>query len=272
VKLSFKDKVAIITGGAMGIGAAAAAQLAELGASVAILDRDEEVGTATADALRRGGHAALFVKTDVGIPDSVQNAVARVVKEYGAVNVLVSNAGIQRYGDVVTTTIDDWNDVLNTHLQGCFHATRFTLPHIVAAGGGAVVIVGSVQSEAAIANSVAYVTAKHALLGLTRSIALDYASKGVRANIVCPGTIDTPMLRWAAELSPNPEKVIEACNRLHPLGRIGRAEEVATAIAFLASDWASFITGASLNVDGGMLVPAGGMSFQESGTGSGTSE
>ena len=272
MKLSFENKVAIITGGAMGIGAAAAAQLAELGASVAILDRDEKAGAATVETLRRAGHTAIFVKTDVALAESVRDAVAHVVDEYNSVHVLVSNAGIQRYGDVVTTTMGDWNDVLNTHVQGCFHASRFTLPHMVAAGGGAVVVVGSVQSAAAIANSVAYVTAKHALLGLTRSIALDYASKGVRANIVCPGAIDTPMLRWAAKLSPDPEEVIAACNRLHPLGRIGRAEEVATAIAFLASDWASFITGAALNVDGGMLVPAGGMSFQESGTGSGTAE
>jgi NAD(P)-dependent dehydrogenase (short-subunit alcohol dehydrogenase family) len=139
---------------------------------------------------------------------------------------------------------------------------------MISAGGGSIVIVGSVQSVAAVANSAAYVTAKHALLGLTRSIALDFAEKNVRANCVMPGAIDTPMLRWAVGLSPNPDAVLEGCRRVHPLGRIGRPEEVARAIAFLASDWASFITGAMLAVDGGMLVPAGGMSFQESGTGS----
>jgi NAD(P)-dependent dehydrogenase (short-subunit alcohol dehydrogenase family) len=101
-------------------------------------------------------------------------------------------------------------------------------------------------------------------------MALDYASKGIRVNCVCPGAIDTPMLRWAANLDPNPQKVIETCDRMHAMGRIGQPEEVAQAVAYLASSWASFITGAALLVDGGMLVPAGGMGFQESGTGAAT--
>jgi NAD(P)-dependent dehydrogenase (short-subunit alcohol dehydrogenase family) len=101
-------------------------------------------------------------------------------------------------------------------------------------------------------------------------MALDYADKNIRVNCVCPGAIDTPMLRWAASLDPNPENVINTCNRMHPLGRIGRPEEVANAIAFLASDWASFITGTALLVDGGMLLPTGGMGFQEGGTGAAT--
>jgi NAD(P)-dependent dehydrogenase (short-subunit alcohol dehydrogenase family) len=271
MKLRFDERVAVITGGATGIGAATASLLVDLGAAVAILDRNEDLGAKTADSLRQTGGRAQFIACDVTNESSVESAIGTVARDHGRIDVVVSNAGIQRYGDVATTTIADWNDTFATHLQGCFHVMRFALPRIVASGGGSVVVVGSVQSSAAIANSAAYVTAKHALLGLTRSIALDYASRGVRANIVCPGAIDTPMLQWAANLSPDPASVIEACNRLHPLGRIGRAEEVATAIVFLASDWASFITGSMLNVDGGMLVPAGGMSFQDSGTGSGVS-
>ena len=118
----------------------------------------------------------------------------------------------------------------------------------------------------------AYVAAKHALLGITRSIALDYSRQNIRANCVCPGTIDTPMLRWSASLSDSPEELIDACSRMHPLGRIGTADEVANAIAFLASDWASFITGASLLVDGGLLLPTGGMGLQESGIGTADAE
>ena len=128
-------------------------------------------------------------------------------------------------------------------------------------------VVASVQTFTAVGNSAAYVTAKHALLGLVRAMSLDYAARNIRVNCVCPGAIDTPMLRWAASLDAHPEKVIETCNRMHPLGRIGRPEEVANAIAFLASDWASFITGTALLVDGGMLTPTGGMGFQEGGTG-----
>jgi NAD(P)-dependent dehydrogenase (short-subunit alcohol dehydrogenase family) len=139
-------------------------------------------------------------------------------------------------------------------------------------GGGAIVIVGSVQSLSAVSNSVAYVTSKHGLLGLTRAMSLDYAKKGIRVNCVCPGTVDTPMLRWAASLAPDPEEVIRTCDRMHALGRIGKAEEVADSIVYLASPMASFITGAALVVDGGMLVAAGGMGFQEGGTGAATHE
>ena len=133
-------------------------------------------------------------------------------------------------------------------------------------------MVGSVQSYAAIVNSAAYVAAKHALLGITRSIALDYADRNIRANCVCPGTIDTPMVRWSAELSGAPEKLLDVCRRMHPLGRIGNPVEVANAIAFLASDWASFITGTSLLVDGGLLLPAGGMGLQRLGIGTNDDE
>jgi NAD(P)-dependent dehydrogenase (short-subunit alcohol dehydrogenase family) len=134
-------------------------------------------------------------------------------------------------------------------------------------GGGSIVITGSVQSVAAQRNSVHYVVSKHGLLGLTRCLALDYAKQNIRANCVLPGAIDTPMLRWAASLDPNPDKVLEACDRLHALGRCGQPEEVARVIAFLASDLASFVTGSAVVVDGGLLVPVGGMAFQDSGTG-----
>ena len=160
---------------------------------------------------------------------------------------------------------------MGINLKGCFLVSKFVVPHMLKEGG-AIVIVGSVQSLSAISNSVAYVTSKHGLLGLTRAMALDYAKKGIRVNCVCPGTIDTPMLRWAAGLSPDPEKVIRTCDRMHAMGRIGKAEEVADSIVYLASPMASFITGAALVVDGGMLVPAGGMGFQEGGTGAATHE
>jgi NAD(P)-dependent dehydrogenase (short-subunit alcohol dehydrogenase family) len=269
MNLDFTGKVAIVTGGAMGIGAATARKLAELGASVAIFDIDCNAGTKSAAAIAKDGNICEFFPCNVSVCAQVSQAVAAVVDKFGAIDVLISNAGIQLYGDAVTTSEEEWDRLMGINLKGCFLAAKYVVPHMIERGG-AIVIVGSVQSMTAISNSIAYVASKHGLLGLTRAMSLDYAHKGVRVNCVCPGTIDTPMLRWAAGLSEDPDKVIETCNHMHPLGRIGKPEEVADAIAYLASPMASFITGAALLVDGGMLVPAGGMGFQEGGTGAAT--
>jgi NAD(P)-dependent dehydrogenase (short-subunit alcohol dehydrogenase family) len=267
MSIRFDGKVAIVTGGAMGIGAATARKLCELGAAVAILDRNAEAAQATVKALVTAGYAAGFHLCDVASETSVREAIDEAAQRFGAVHVLVSNAGIQRYGDVVHTSSRVWDEVLKVHVNGCFYATKYAIPAMIQSGGGSIVIVASTQSFTAIVGSAAYVAAKHALLGITRSIGLDYARQNIRVNCVCPGTIDTPMLHQAAALAPVPAEVIDTCIRMHPMGRIGTPEEVANVIAFLASDWASFITGTSLVVDGGLLVPTGGMGLQESGLG-----
>lgn len=267
MEISFSGKVAVVTGGAMGIGAATAELLCELGARVAILDRDEAHGSALVQRLNDLGYSANFYACDVAEVDSTPNAIDAAVESHGSLNVLVHCAGIQRYGDVLSSSVDLWHETLGVNVDGCFYAVRSSLPHMIAAKGGSIVIVGSVQSIAAVADSAAYVTAKHALLGLTRSIALDFAGRNVRANCVLPGAVDTPMLRWSASLEPDPEVAFERYGHAHPLGRVGQPIEIARAIAFLASDWASFITGAALTVDGGMLVPAGGVGFHEDAAG-----
>ncbi len=269
MKPDFTGKVAVVTGGAMGIGEATARKLAELRASVAILDIDRDTGPKTAAAITQNGGICDFFLCNVGINSEVSQAIDAVVEKYGTIDVLVSNAGIQLYGDAVTTSEEEWDRLMGINLKGCFLTAKYAVPHMIERGG-AIVIVGSVQSMTAISNSIAYVASKHGLLGLTRAMSLDYADKGIRVNCVCPGAIDTPMLRWAAGLSDDPEKVIRTCNRMHPVGRIGKPEEVADAIVYLASPMASFITGTALVVDGGMLVPAGGMGFQEGGTGAAT--
>jgi NAD(P)-dependent dehydrogenase (short-subunit alcohol dehydrogenase family) len=269
MNLDFTGKVAIVTGGAMGIGEATARRLAGLGASVAILDVDRDTGLKTAAVIAKSGHVCEFFPCNISVRAEVSQAVASVVNKFGTIDILVSNAGIQLYGDAVTTSEDDWDRLMGINLKGCFLIAKYAVPHMIKRGG-AIVIVGSVQSMTAISNSIAYVASKHGLLGLTRAMSLDYAHSRIRVNCVCPGTIDTPMLRWAAGLSDDPDKVIQTCNHMHPLGRIGKPEEVADAIAYLASPMASFITGAALLVDGGMLVPAGGMGFQEGGTGAAT--
>jgi NAD(P)-dependent dehydrogenase (short-subunit alcohol dehydrogenase family) len=270
MNFDLKGKVAVVTGGAMGIGEATARKLAAEGAAVAIFDLNREAGAKTAAAISGAGTACDFLACNVSNASEVSSAVDAVMAKYGGIDILVSNAGIQEYGDVLTTTEEAWDRLMGINLKGCFLTAKFAVPHMLARGNAAIVVVGSVQSMTAIGNSVAYVTAKHGLLGLTRAMALDYARKGIRVNCVCPGAIDTPMLRWAASLDPDPENVIRTCDRMHAMGRIGRSEEVANAIVYLASPLASFITGAALLVDGGMLVPAGGMGFQEGGTGAAT--
>jgi NAD(P)-dependent dehydrogenase (short-subunit alcohol dehydrogenase family) len=268
MKIDFEGKVAIVSGGAMGIGAATASALGELGARVAVLDRDRKLGARVVADLNGEGHAASFHFCNVEDAASVQAAIDEAARQHGAIHVVAHSAGIQRYGDVVATSLEVWHETLSVNLDGCFHVVRAALPHMVAAGGGSIVIVGSVQTVAGMAGSAAYVTAKHALAGLARSVAIDFADKNIRANCVMPGAIDTPMLRASINMSPDPESVLASCAEAHALGRIGQPGEVARAIAFLASDWASFITGTTLAVDGGMLTPVGGMAFQRGGTAS----
>jgi NAD(P)-dependent dehydrogenase (short-subunit alcohol dehydrogenase family) len=262
--LRFDGKVAVVTGGAMGIGAATAKLLCELGASVAIFDRDARATEKTVDLLLGAGHTASSHMCNVEAECEIEDSVNEVVKRYGHLDILVSNAGTQTYGTVVSTTCAAWDEAVDTHVKGCFYATKYAIPRMLASGGGSIVVVASVQSFAAVSNSASYVTAKHALLGITRSIALDFARENIRANCVCPGSIGTPLLYRSVGPGTSPENVAAVLGPSHALGRIGRPDEVARAIAFLASDWSSFITGTSLVVDGGLLLAAGGIGFQDS--------
>ncbi|MGH9406280.1 MAG: SDR family NAD(P)-dependent oxidoreductase [Terriglobia bacterium] len=265
--MDFTGKVAVITGGAMGIGRACVAEFARRHASVAIVDRDANAGEGVADELRKKGGTAAFFAADLGQSAQIGRVAAAIASRLGGIDILVSNAGIQRYGTVTTATEAEWDEVMNVNLKAAFLLAKHVIPKMIERGGGSIVFTGSVQSVAAVRNSVHYVTSKHALLGLTRSIALDFAKQNIRANCVMPGAVDTPMLRWAASLDVNPQRVIDACDQSHMRGKMGQPEEIAPVVAFLASDLASFITGAGIPVDGGLLVPAGGMAFQESGTG-----
>ena len=163
--MQMEGKVAVVTGGAAGIGQASARKLCELGARVAILDRDAKAGQESVAALKTSGYTASYFPCDVAIEAEVKAAIAATVARYGGLHILVSNAGIQTNGDVVTTTPEVWDETMNVHVKGCFHATKYAIPAMLASGGGAIVIVSSVQSFTAVNNSAAYVAAKHALLG-----------------------------------------------------------------------------------------------------------
>lgn len=266
--MDFKGKIAVVTGGGSGIGKACAQEFVERNAAVAVVDRDVKTGKETVSALKSSGGNVEFFQVDVSSASEVEKLIPQIVSMLGGIDILVNNAGIQRYGTVTTISEDQWDEVLNINLKGAFLMSKFAIPQMIQRGGGSIVITGSVQSVAAQRNSVHYVVSKHGLLGLARCIALDYGRQNIRANCVLPGAIDTPMLRWAASLDSHPEKVLEACDSLHMRGKMGQPEEVAHVIVFLASDQASFMTGSAVMVEGGLLVPVGGMAFQQSGTGS----
>ncbi len=266
--MDFKGKVAVVTGGGSGIGRACAQEFVQNNAAVAVVDRDAKAGKETAAELKHKGGQAEFFQVDVATCSEVERLVPKIVSAFGGIDILVNNAGIQRYGTVTTISEDEWDEVMNINLKGAFLMSRSVIPQMIERGGGSIVITGSVQSVAAQRNSVHYVVSKHGLLGLARCLALDYGKQNIRANCVLPGAIDTPMLHWAADLDSHPEKVLESCDRLHIRGKMGQPEEVAHVIVFLASDLASFMTGSAVMVEGGLLVPVGGMAFQESGTGS----
>lgn len=257
--MRFDGKTVVVTGGALGIGQAVCELLAERGAAVAILDWDAQAGNETCERIKQSGGKAIFERVDVADFETVKNAVEKTHRAFGGINSLVVSAGIQRYGTAVSTDEKQWNEVLDVNLKGAWNAARAVIPFLQEAGGGSVVNVSSVQGLASQQNVMAYTISKHGLLGLTRSMAMDFAKENIRANCVCPGTVDTPMLKWAASLDPDPQSVYDACNAMHPLGRIAAPREIAEVVAFLAHENSSFVTGAIWTVDGGLLTQIGGV-------------
>lgn len=257
--MRFDGKTIVVTGGALGIGQAAAELLTERGGQVSIVDWDDAAGKATCGEITTRGGAAIFTKADVSDKAAVENAISRTVEVFGGIDALIVSAGIQRYGTALTTSDEQWDEVLGVNLKGAWNAARAVIPHLQQAGKGSIVCVSSVQALASQQNVLAYTVSKHALLGLTRSIAMDFAKENIRANAVCPGTVDTPMLQWAASLDPEPESVYEACRKMHPLGRIAAPREIAEVALFLAHESSSFVTGSIWTADGGLLTQIGGV-------------
>jgi NAD(P)-dependent dehydrogenase (short-subunit alcohol dehydrogenase family) len=250
-------RVAVVTGGASGIGLAAARGLLEAGASVTIVGNVEAEVDAAVEALSQLGPAIDGVVADVTDTTALAAAIDQAAVEGGGLDILVTAAGIQRYGDVIETTEEEWDRVIAVNLTGAFLAAKHAMPYLRASGHGSIVMVSSVQAFVAQGGAAAYVTSKGAINSLVRSLAVDEARHGVRANSVCPGSVDTPMLRAsAAQFSDDAagaQKLIDQWGSLHPMGRVARPQEVGDAIVFLASDRSSFITGAALPVDGGLI-------------------
>ena len=256
----FSGKVAIVAGGARGIGRATARKLATEGASVVICsDREDQVEEAVAE-LRDVGLEVHGLRADVTSSADMKTLVGFAAETYGGVDILVNSAGVQRYGTVVETEEEVWDEVLGVNLKGIYLASRYAIPKMKVRGGGAIVNLSSVQAFASQKGVAAYTASKGAINALTRAMALDHAEENIRVNAVCPASVDTPMLRWSAGLFRGEKSVEEAVaewGKMHPLGRVARAEEVAEVIAFLASSRASFVTGGEYKVDGGMLAALG---------------
>ncbi len=253
----FAGRSALVTGAASGIGLAVARLLAGRGAAVGLLDRDQaglERAHADLAAAGRQVHSAVADVTDA---QAALLAVETLVEQLGRLDVLSNNAGVQRYGTVDTMPEDQWEEVMLGNAGSVLSVSRACLPYL-RASKGCIVNMASVQSFVSQKNALAYSSSKHALLGLTRSMALDLAADGIRVNCVAPGSVDTPMLDWAFSLDDDPEGLRRQVAEMHPLGRLARPEEVAEGVAFLASDRASFVTGISLVIDGGLLLGLGG--------------
>jgi 3-oxoacyl-[acyl-carrier protein] reductase len=241
-----KDKVAVVTGASQGIGRETAMALAEAGAKVVVAARNEEKLAALVSEIAAAGGEAFAVKMDVADAEQVKAGFKRVIEKFGRLDILVNNAAVTRDGLAMRMKKDDWDAVLQTNLTGAHLCIQQALPTMMKARAGRIINISSIVAQMGNAGQANYVAAKAGLIGLTKAIAIEIASRGVTVNAVAPGFIETPMTDVL------PDKVKEELKVRIPLGRMGSARDVASAIVFLASDEAGYITGHVLNVNGGM--------------------
>ena len=250
--MRLQGKVAIITGGNSGIGHATALLFSQEGAKVVIAARNEARGQQTVAAIRRGGGEALFVMCDVRRAIDCERVAQRTIKEFGQLDILFNGAGvIYPHRTVLDTTEEEWEQTMDVNVGGVYLMSKHVIPHMIEHGGGVITNIASVWGLVGGSGAAAYCASKGAVVLLTKAMALDHAHQNIRVNCICPGSVDTPMVRREMEALGGAEKARPIFAAKHPLNRISTPEEVAKSVLFLVSDDASFITGASLAVDGG---------------------
>lgn len=247
-----ETRVAIVTGGAYGIGRGIVQEFLRQREAVVIVDRDKERGEALEKSAQQSGAQATFVRTDIRQEAEVVRMIRLVEEKYGRVDVLCNNAGIEQYRRPEEYAIDEWDAIHETNLRGAFLCTKAAYG-LLKSARGCVINISSVQAFANEQKISAYAATKAGLLGLTRAMALDFAADGIRVNAVCPGAIRTGMMEAFLKNDPNPEGTVKKIGQSIPIGRVGQPEDVAKAVYFLSSPDASYITGSTLVVDGGLL-------------------
>jgi len=245
--LSLRGKVAVVTGGARGIGRGIGLRLAQDGAAVAVWDVDGAGARAAADAIAQSGGAAIACAADIRSPDSIAAALARTRSELGSVTILVNNAGISGFCALLDLTEEMWDRMMQVNLKGPFLCARAIVPDMLAAGWGRIVNISSSSTQSGARNMSHYVASKSGVAGFTKALAMEFASKGITVNAIAPGFVDTPMLRGSPVN-------IEAAAAASPMGRPGQPEDIAAACSYLVSEAAGYITGQTISVNGGRYL------------------
>jgi len=251
--MRLENKVAIVTGAGKGIGWGIAKVFSNEGAKVVVVDWDKEAGEKTAEEIRQSGGDALFVNCDVSNEEQVKAMVQATIDKYGRIDVLVNNAGVGIYLPVLEATSEDWDHCLAVNLKGVFLCSKYAIPHMQAAGKGAIVNISSVHSHATVNGVAPYAASKGGITALTRNIAIDYGP-AIRVNAIAPGWVLTPLIQSIFDSYDDPAEQQRLVEQRQVMKRIGRPEDIGHAAAFLASDEASFITGTQLFVDGGLTA------------------
>jgi NAD(P)-dependent dehydrogenase (short-subunit alcohol dehydrogenase family) len=247
----FSEKVALVTGSASGIGRTTAQFYAREGAKVVVSDVDMNGGKETVEMIKSDGGEAIFIEADVSRPEDCESLVQSTVDEFGRLDIACNNAGIGgEQNPTADYSIEGWQKLISINLSGVFYCMKYEIPAMLETGAGSIVNIASILGKVGFAGSPAYVTSKHGVVGLTQNAAVEYGQSGIRVNAIGPGFIHTPMISDLAEDKETNEKLVA----LHPIGRLGKPEEVAELVIWLSSEKASFVTGSYYPIDGGYLA------------------